>query len=71
MKIIHNSSIDTNEIISDLITSLTHEDLIEFVKELDREVSDYDFTKELRDHFFKEMEEEDDEIDVSDYGDEE
>ena len=54
-------AIDTNEIISDLIGSLSHEELVEFVKELNRELADYDFTKELRDYFLEEMEEEEDE----------
>lgn len=55
--------IDTSEVIYDLINSLSHEELIEFVKELDREVSDYDFTKELRDYFLDEMEDEEEEED--------
>ncbi|MFA5048295.1 MAG: hypothetical protein WC516_04725 [Patescibacteria group bacterium] len=55
--------IDTAEIISDLLSSLSHEELVEFVKELNREASDYDFTKELRDYFFDEMEDEEEDED--------
>lgn len=55
------SNIDTTEIISDLIGSLSHEELVEFVKDLNREVSDFDFTKELRDYFIDEMEDEEEE----------
>lgn len=57
------TTIDTSEVIYDLINSLSHEELIEFVKDLDREVSDYDFTKELRDYFLEEMEDEEEEED--------
>lgn len=57
------TTIDTSEVICDLINSLSHEELIEFVKELDREVSDYDFTKDLRDYFLEEMEDEEEEED--------
>lgn len=56
-------TIDTGEIISDLINSLPHEELVEFVKELNREISDYDFTKEMRDYFCDEMEDEEEDED--------
>lgn len=66
-------NIDTAEIITNLVNSLSHEELVEFVKELNHEVSDFDFTKDLRDYFIVEMEdeEEDEDYEYSTYGDEE
>lgn len=56
--------IDINEFIATLLSSLTQDELVEFVKELNREIDDYDFTKELKDYFVLEMEDEDeDELD--------
>lgn len=64
----NTSHIDTSEIISDLIGTLTQEELVEFVKELNREVGEFDFTKELRDYFIEDVDEEEEE--VEDYSDE-
>ena len=56
--------IDINEFIATLLGSLTQDELVEFVKELNREIDDYDFTRELKDYFILEMEDEDeDELD--------
>lgn len=56
--------IDISEFIATLLGSLTQDELVEFVKELNREIDDYDFTRELKDYFILEMEDEDeDELD--------
>lgn len=56
--------IDVNEFIATLLGSLTQDELLEFVKELNREIDDYDFTREMKDYFILEMEDEDeDELD--------
>ena len=53
--------IDINEFIANLLGSATQDELVEFVKELNREIDDYDFTKEMRDYFVLEMEDNEDE----------
>lgn len=42
-----------------LIDWLSREELINFIKRVDRRIADYDFTKELRDYFISEVEGED------------
>jgi len=41
-----------------IVNNLNRGELIEFIKEIDRIVAEYDFTEELRDYFVAEMEEE-------------
>jgi len=48
-----------DDLANDLAMQLGHDTLIELIKELDLYIEDYDFTKELRDHFVREIEKED------------
>ena len=66
-RIITHITIDKDNIIYDLTNSLTQGELIEIIKELNREVADIDFTKELRDYFINEMDEEEEEESAFDY----
>ena len=45
------ASISTTDLIDRLTSTLTHEELLEFIKKLDLEVADWDFTNELIKHF--------------------
>jgi len=53
-------NLEVDQIVADLCTQLDHDDLLELIKQIDAEVADYDFTKELRDYFVEEVEDEDD-----------
>ena len=55
-KILLHTEISTDDLIEDLII-LDNETLVEIIKSIDRQCACYDFTKELRDYFVKEMEE--------------
>lgn len=44
-------SLDADEIVAKLLTSLDHDKLLQIIKELDAGVQDWDFTLELADHF--------------------
>lgn len=52
------AQINTYSVLDDLITSLTHEELIEAIQYLDSQIADWSFTEELRDYFNSEMEKE-------------
>jgi len=41
-----------------IVNNLSRDELIEFIKEIDRMIAEYDFTAELRDYFVAEMKEE-------------
>ena len=56
-----NANVDISEIADNLINSLSQDELVEFIKELNREVDDFDFTKELKNYFVAEMEDEEEE----------
>ncbi len=47
---------DLDDIVSELSNNLDYEDLLELIKQINIEVSDYDFTKKLKDYFVKEIE---------------
>ena len=51
--------IPIENLIDSLKKSLSKGELIEFIKELDLSVAEYDFTKKLRDHFVLELAKED------------
>jgi hypothetical protein len=57
-KIFLRSEISADDLIEDL-AEMDNEVLIELIKNIDKSCACYDFTKELRDYFVKEMEEED------------
>jgi hypothetical protein len=47
------------DITDEIIQQMTYEQLLKLVKEIDKAVADYGFTRKLRDYFVKEMEKED------------
>jgi hypothetical protein len=47
----------TMDDIAEALFCLDHEDLFDFICALDLQAADYDFTKRLRDHFIKEINE--------------
>jgi len=47
---------NVSEILDALTSELSHEDLFNFIVELDMRTSDYDFTNRLFEHFKQEME---------------
>ena len=51
--------IDIRELVQNITTSLTREELFDFIKEIDATIAEYDFTEKLRDYFVSEMEKED------------
>jgi hypothetical protein len=51
--------VDMAELVSELALNMDLGDLLDMVKQIDREVGQHDFTEELRDYFVKEVEAED------------
>ena len=56
-------SVDMADFVSELCSEMTQDDLLDLIKQINREVDDYDFSEELRDYFVKEVDEEDSFID--------
>ena len=57
-KILLRTEITADDLVEEL-AGLDTEVLIKLIKDIDRSCACYDFTKELRDYFVKEMDEED------------
>ena len=52
------TDIDLEELL-EICLQMEREDLLDFIKHLNIEVADFDFTEELRDYFVKELDKED------------
>ena len=52
-------NIQIENLIDSLKKNLSRDELIDFIKEIDLSVAEYDFTAKLRDHFIMEMAKED------------
>jgi hypothetical protein len=50
--------LDMADFISDIVVDMPREELIDMIKQIDREVAEFEFTEELRDYFTKEMDSE-------------
>ena len=57
-KMLTHIEIDLDDLVED-ISVLDDDTIFNFIKNLDLTVADYSFTKRLRDHFVKEIKEED------------
>lgn len=47
--------LDMGDFVSELVAKTPRDELLDLIKQIDREVSEYEFTEELRDYFVKEM----------------
>jgi len=47
--------LDMADFVSELVAKTPRDELLDLIKQIDREVSEYEFTEELRDYFVKEM----------------
>ncbi len=51
--------VDMADFVADIVSNMSHSELLDLIKQIDLEVQECEFTEELRDYFAKEMESED------------
>ena len=59
-----NISVDIADIVDEMRCSCEHKELLELIKQIDKEIAEYDFTAALRDYFVAEMKKEEEHLTI-------